>query len=113
MNHKSETYSFKFSVITAVYNVASYLSEAIESILCQDIGFKDSVELILVDDGSTDSSGKICDHYQALYPDNIKVLHKPNGGAASARNAGIALASGRYLNFLDGDDKLYVTFSYL
>ena len=94
------------SVITAVYNVASYLSEAIESILCQDIGFKDSVELILVDDGSTDSSGKICDHYQALYPDNIKVLHKPNGGAASARNAGIALASGRYLNFLDGDDKL-------
>ena len=106
MNHKSETYSFKFSVITAVYNVASYLSEAIESILCQDIGFKDSVELILVDDGSTDSSGEICDHYQALYPDNIKVLHKPNGGAASARNAGIALASGRYLNFLDGDDKL-------
>lgn len=106
MNHKSGTYSFKFSVITAVYNVASYLSEAIESILCQDIGFKDSVELILVDDGSTDSSGKICDHYQTLYPDNIKVLHKPNGGAASARNAGIALASGRYLNFLDGDDKL-------
>lgn len=106
MNHKSETYSFKFSVITAVYNVASYLSEAIESILCQDIGFKDSVELILVDDGSTDSSGKICDHYQTLYPDNIKVLHKPNGGTASARNAGIALASGRYLNFLDGDDKL-------
>lgn len=106
MNHKSETYSFKFSVITAVYNVASYLSEAIESILCQDIGFKDSVELILVDDGSTDSSGKICDHCQTLYPDNIKVLHKPNGGAASARNAGIALASGRYLNFLDGDDKL-------
>ena len=106
MNHKSETYSFKFSIITAVYNVASYLSEAIESILCQDIGFKDSVELILVDDGSTDSSGEICDHYQALYPDNIKVLHKPNGGAASARNAGIALASGRYLNFLDGDDKL-------
>lgn len=106
MNHKSETYSFKFSVITAVYNVASYLSEAIESILCQDIGFKDSVELILVDDGSTDSSGEICDYYQTLYPDNIKVLHKPNRGAASARNAGIALASGRYLNFLDGDDKL-------
>lgn len=106
MNHKSETYSFKFSVITAVYNVASYLSEAIESILCQDIGFKDSVELILVDDGSTDSSGEICDYYQTLYPDNIKVLHKPNGGAASARNTGIALASGRYLNFLDGDDKL-------
>lgn len=106
MNHDSRTYPFKFSIITAVYNVASYLSETVESILCQDIGFKESVELILVDDGSTDSSGEICDHYQALYPYNIKVLHKPNGGAASARNAGIALASGKYLNFLDGDDKL-------
>lgn len=106
MNHDSRTYPFKFSIITAVYNVASYLSGAVESILCQDIGFKESVELILVDDGSTDSSGEICDHYQALYPYNIKVLHKPNGGAASARNAGIALASGKYLNFLDGDDKL-------
>lgn len=80
MNHKSETYSFKFSIITAVYNVASYLSEAIESILCQDIGFKDSVELILVDDGSTDSSVKSAITIRLLYPDNIKVLHKPNGG---------------------------------
>lgn len=106
MNHEPDIYPFKFSIITAVYNIAPYLSEAIESILCQDIGFRESVELILVDDGSTDSSGEICDHYQALYPYNIKVLHKPNGGAASARNAGIALASGKYLNFLDGDDKL-------
>lgn len=64
MNHDSRTYPFKFSIITAVYNVASYLSGAVESILCQDIGFKESVELILVDDGSTDSSGEICDHYQ-------------------------------------------------
>lgn len=106
MNRESETYPFKFSIITAVYNIAPYLSEAIESILCQDIGFEESVELVLVDDGSTDSSGEICDHYQALYPKNIKVLHKSNGGAASARNAGIGLASGRYLNFLDGDDRL-------
>lgn len=106
MNYKSDIYPFKFSIITAVYNIAPYLSEAIESILCQDIGFRESVELVLVDDGSTDSSGEICDHYQTLYPGNIKVLHKKNGGAASARNAGIALASGRYLNFLDGDDRL-------
>ena len=106
MNYESNIYPFKFSIITAVYNIAPYLSEAIESILCQDIGFRESVELVLIDDGSTDSSGEICDHYQTLYPENIKVLHTKNGGAASARNAGIALASGRYLNFLDGDDRL-------
>ena len=106
MNQNSIAYPFKFSIITAVYNIEPYLADAIESILCQDIGFEESVELILVDDGSTDASAAICDHYQSIYPDNIKVLHQSNGGASSARNAGIALASGRYINFMDGDDKL-------
>ena len=64
-------YLFKFSIVTAVYNVAPYLSEAIDSILSQDIGFLESVELILVDDGSTDTSGAICDEYQHKYPENI------------------------------------------
>lgn len=99
-------YLFKFSIVTAVYNVAPYLSEAIDSILSQDIGFLESVELILVDDGSTDTSGAICDEYQHKYPKNIVVIHKPNGGVASARNAGIAVARGRYVNFMDSDDKL-------
>ena len=99
-------YLFKFSIVTAVYNVAPYLSEAIDSILSQDIGFLESVELILVDDGSTDTSGAICDEYQHKYPENIVVIHKPNGGVASARNAGIAVARGRYVNFMDSDDKL-------
>lgn len=72
-------YLFKFSIVTAVYNVAPYLSEAIDSILSQDIGFLESVELILVDDGSTDASGAICDEYQHKYPENIVVIHKPNG----------------------------------
>ena len=99
-------YLFKFSIVTAVYNVAPYLSEAIDSILSQDIGFLESVELILVDDGSTDASGAICDEYQHKYPENIVVIHKPNGGVASARNAGIAVARGRYVNFMDSDDKL-------
>ena len=99
-------YLFKFSIVTAVYNVESYLSEAIDSILSQDIGFRESVELILVDDGSTDASGNICDEYQCKYPENIVVIHKPNGGVASARNAGIAVARGRYVNFMDSDDKL-------
>lgn len=99
-------YLFKFSIVTAVYNVEPYLSEAIDSILSQDIGFIESVELILVDDGSTDASGAICDKYQHKYPENIVVIHKPNGGVASARNAGIAVARGRYVNFMDSDDKL-------
>ena len=99
-------YLFKFSIVTAVYNVEAYLSEAIDSILSQDIGFIESVELILVDDGSTDASGAICDEYQHKYPENIVVIHKPNGGVASARNAGIAVARGRYVNFMDSDDKL-------
>lgn len=99
-------YLFKFSIVTAVYNVEAYLSEAIDSILSQDIGFIESIELILVDDGSTDASGAICDEYQHKYPENIVVIHKPNGGVASARNAGIAVARGRYVNFMDSDDKL-------
>ncbi|MED9967867.1 MAG: glycosyltransferase [Blautia sp.] len=99
-------YRFKFSIISAVYNAENYLEDAIQSILVQDIGFQDSVELILVDDGSPDSSGSICDFWQKKYPDNIKVIHKENGGVSSARNAGIAVAEGRYINFMDSDDKL-------
>lgn len=97
---------FKFSIISAVYNAEKYLEDAIQSILTQDIGFEDSVELILVDDGSPDSSGSICDFWQKKYPDNIKVIHKENGGVSSARNAGIAVAEGRFINFMDSDDKL-------
>ena len=77
--NKEKYYKYSFSIIMAVYNVEEYLEEAIESIIHQDIGFLDSVEIILVDDGSTDSSGCICDSYQKKYPDNIKVVHKKNG----------------------------------
>ena len=98
-------YKYKFSIISAVYNVEIYLSEAIESIISQTIGFK-NIQFILVDDGSPDNSGRICDEYAAKYPDNIFVVHKENGGAASARNAGLPLVQGKYVNFFDGDDKL-------
>ncbi|MBQ9965220.1 MAG: glycosyltransferase [Clostridia bacterium] len=97
-------YKYKISVITAVYNVKPFLKEAIESVINQDIGF-DNIQLILVDDGSTDKSGAICDKYAAKYPDNIAVIHKQNGGPADARNEGLKLAEGEYINFLDGDDK--------
>ncbi len=104
--NKEKYYKYSFSIIMAVYNVEEYLEEAIESIIHQDIGFLDSVEIILVDDGSTDSSGCICDSYQKKYPDNIKVVHKKNGGVSSARNQGILFAEGRYVNFMDSDDKI-------
>ena len=106
MNQTVSDYRFKFSVVTAVYNVEPYLAEAIESILAQDIGFEESVEMILVDDGSTDGSGAICDEYQQKFPDNIKVIHKENGGAASARNTGISHCEGQYISFMDADDRL-------
>ena len=99
-------YKFKFSIVMAVYNVEQFLAEAIESVLQQDIGFEENVQLILVNDGSKDSSGKICDLYQAKYPHNIFVVHKENGGVSSARNKGLEVAEGKYVNFLDSDDKL-------
>lgn len=105
MNNTSNE-SYRFSIITAVYNAELYLEEAIESILCQDIGFENFVELILIDDGSTDGSGAICDAYMKKFPCNIKVIHQKNGGASAARNAGIPLATGKYVNFMDSDDKL-------
>ena len=106
MNQTVSDYRFKFSVVTAVYNVEPYLAEAIESILTQDIGFEESVEIILVDDGSTDRSGAICDEYQQKFPNNIKVIHKENGGLSDARNAGIDVAEGQFYSFVDGDDYL-------
>ncbi len=90
------------SVIIAVYNSEKYLEECLNSILEQT--YKD-YEVILVDDGSTDSSGKICDRYSEEH-DNFHVIHKANGKQASARNAGIEIAKGDYLTFIDSDDRV-------
>lgn len=90
----------KLSIIVPVYNIEQYLSVCIESILQQDV---DGLELILVDDGASDSSGKICDEY-AKKCKKIKVVHKTNGGLSSARNAGLDIASGDFIGFVDGDD---------
>ena len=98
--------NFKFSIIISVYQVAEYIDEAMFSLFNQDIGFEDNVHLILVDDGSTDGSGRICDEYAARYPENIEVIHKENGGLASARNVGLAYVKGEYVNFFDPDDVL-------
>lgn len=92
----------KISIIVPIYNVSDYVSMCIESIINQDY---QNFELILVDDGSTDNSGKICDDYSKNYK-NIVVIHKKNGGLSDARNAGIIAATGDYIMFVDGDDFL-------
>lgn len=104
--NQSVNYKFKFSVVMAVYNVEKYLGEALDSLIAQDIGFEKNVQVILVDDGTPDGSGEICDEYQKRYPDNIKVIHKENGGVSSARNEGLKHIEGRFINFMDSDDIL-------
>ena len=88
------------SIIVPVYNVEEYLKECIDSIINQT--YK-RIEIILVDDGSTDKSGKICDDY-AKIDKRIKVVHKENGGLSDARNVGISVSSGKYIAFVDSDD---------
>ena len=94
------------SVIIPVYNVQFYLEKCVNSLLIQEGDF----EIILIDDGSTDKSGEICDKLRSL-DDRVKVVHKENGGVSSARNAGIALVKGKYITFVDSDD--YVSPSYI
>ena len=98
-------YRYKFSVVSAVYNVENFVSETIDSLIAQDIGFE-NIQVILVNDGSADKSGEICDEYAAKYPDNIVVIHTENAGLSSARNLGLEKAEGKYINFLDADDML-------
>lgn len=88
------------SVIIPVYNVKAYLADCLDSVVAQSFVDK---EVILIDDGSTDGSGEICDDYASRYSD-IRVIHKTNGGLSSARNCGIENAHGEWLIFLDSDD---------
>ena len=97
----------KISVIVPVYNVEAYLERCVESILHQTYT---NFELILINDGSTDSSGKICDDLANQY-ENIKVYHIENAGVSNARNLGIQLATGAWITFIDSDD--FVTNDYL
>lgn len=92
--------SKRLSVIVPVYNVEQYLKRCVDSILNQTVT---DLEIILVDDGSTDGSGAMCDAYAKKHT-NIRVLHKPNGGLTTAWKAGLALATGEYTGFVDSDD---------
>ena len=90
----------RLSVIVPVYKVEKYLARCVRSILAQPM--KD-LELILVDDGSPDNSGAICDDFAAR-EDRVKVIHQANAGVSAARNAGVAAAQGEYISFVDSDD---------
>lgn len=92
----------KLSVIVPVFKVEQFLNKCIDSILNQSYT---NIEVILVDDGSPDSCPQICDDYQRKDP-RVKVVHKQNGGLSSARNAGLDIASGEYVSFVDSDDWL-------
>ena len=92
----------KLSIIVPIYGVAKYLSKCVDSLLVQDIS---DYEIILVDDGSPDESPEICDQYAGRYS-NIHVIHQENAGLSAARNAGLAIAQGEYILFVDSDDYL-------
>lgn len=93
----------KVSIIVPVYNVEEYIVTSVDSILIST--YRD-FELILVDDGSTDGSGEICDQY-AHRDERVKVIHQPNSGVSQARNAGLDAATGDYILFVDSDDKIH------
>lgn len=90
------------SIIVPIYNAEEYLTGCVESILNQEYY---NIEVILVDDGSTDRSSEICDFY-ASQDNRVKVIHKSNGGVSAARNAGLRIVKGKYIGFVDADDSL-------
>lgn len=96
--------SFKISVVMPLFNMAEYVSEAIDSVINQSMAFKENIQLILINDGSTDNTNEICHKYEALYPNNIKYVETDNNGVSHARNIGIEMATGELITFLDGDD---------
>ena len=91
-----------FSAVVPVYNVESYLEKCVDSLIRQE-DMDGKLEILLIDDGSQDQSGRMCDQLAERYP-QIKVYHKKNGGLSSARNTGIEQAAGQYVFFVDSDD---------
>lgn len=98
--------SFYYTVISAVYNVDKYLDDYFNSLIKQSISFEKHIQLILVDDGSTDNSAKTIKKWQSKYPKNITYLYKENGGLSSARNLGLKYVTTPWVTFVDPDDFL-------
>lgn len=102
---KGIKYKYRFSVVIPIFNVEEFLEETIESVINQDLGFEENIQLILVNDGSPDNSEEICLKYKEMYPNNVIYVKQENAGVSAARNKGMEYAEGKYLNFLDADDK--------
>ena len=96
-----ERFRYAVSVVVPIYNTGDYLVECLDSVEAQTL---DSLQVILVDDGSTDGSGAIADAYAERRPDRFRAIHQENAGQSAARNVGMALAEGEYLGFFDSDD---------
>lgn len=104
MKPKVHNGNFQYTVVSAVYNVGRYLEDYFESLVKQRLDFSSHIHLIMVDDGSSDESGKIIKKWQARYPKNITYIKKENGGQASARNLGLKLVKTEWVTFIDPDD---------
>ncbi|MCR5238231.1 MAG: glycosyltransferase [Lachnospiraceae bacterium] len=94
------------SVIVPVYNVAQYLDKCVSSIVCQSL---EDIEIIMIDDGSTDESGRICDRFSRM-DERIRVVHQENVGLAATRKKAVSIACGEYISFVDGDDWIDIDF---
>lgn len=96
---------YKVSVVMPIYNTEKYIKEAAKSVILQTLGFEENIQLIFVNDGSSDGSGAICEQYANRYPDNVTYISLPvNSGVSVARNTGMKEASGKYITFMDSDD---------
>lgn len=93
--------NYRVTTIIPVYNAEKYLEDTINSVIGQSVF--NQIEVLLVDDGSTDCSSEICDRFSCNY-ENISVFHKDNRGVSSARNYGLSKAKGQYIHFMDADD---------
>ena len=112
MNSKAESSAEKslpyrrYAVVSACYNVADYLNDFLSSLTGQTLGFENNIQVILVDDGSTDNTPEIIKEWQKRFPGNIVCIHKENGGQASARNYGFNYVNAEWVTFTDPDDFL-------
>ena len=110
VNHRKMVFPKKYvgkeqyTVVSAVYNVSEYLDEYFTSLVNQTIKFENHIQLVLVDDGSTDNSAEIIKRWQSRYPNNITYVYKTNGGISSARNLGMRYVKTKWVTFIDSDD---------
>lgn len=102
---REQTQGFtKYSVVTAVYNAAPYLDDYFYSLTTQRLNFQNNIQLILVNDGSTDNTESVIKKWQKKFPDNIVYLYQDNQGANFARNAGLSFVKNPWVTFIDSDD---------